>query len=228
VASTVRGALSSRAGSLAACAALAAAAPGVGGCGEAQRDAAEVTGAYPVEVVRARFPRRQAVAHDTQLELVVRNSGSRTIPDVAVTLDSFYYTSDYPQLSVNKRPIWIVDNGPGAVAHPPIETEQVNPVGGASTAFVNTWALGALAPKRTARFLWRVTPVKSGRHVVYYAVAAGVDGKARARLAGGGRPVGRLVAQVAPAPPNTHVNPETGLIAPGANPVSGVPVGAVP
>lgn len=226
VATIVRVGALSRGVSLAACAASAVAL--VAGCGEGERNAKETKGRYSVEVLRARFPRKQAVAHDTQLELVVRNAGSRTMPNVAVTVDSFYYTSDYPKLANDKKPVWIVNAGPGAIANPPVETEQVTPHGGGETSFVNTWSLGPLAAGRRARFVWHVTPVKSGRHTIRYAVAAGIDGKAVARLAGGGSPTGRLVAQIAPVPPRTHVNPDTGLIAHGANPVAAGEVGAVP
>lgn len=195
------------------------------GCGESTRDAHESSGSYSVEVVKARFPSKQAMARDTKLTLVVRNSGHRVIPNVAVTLDSLYYTSTYPKLSADKRPTWIVNTGPGAVPARPVQTEEVDPPGGGETAFVNTWALGALAPNAEETFVWHVTPVRAGTHTVHYAVAAGLDGKARAALAGGGHPIGKLVATVAPAPPPTHVNPETGKVEPGANPA---PVGPLP
>jgi hypothetical protein len=200
----------------------------IAGCGEGQRDAAELKGTYPVEVVKVSFPRKQAVARDTRMEMVVRNAGSKTMPNVAVTVDSFYYRSDYPHLSVNRRPVWIVNTGPGAIAKPAVESEEINPPGGGETAFVNTWALGALAAGHRVRFVWRVTPVKSGRHMLDYTVAAGIDGKSVALLATGGKAVGRLVAQIAPAPPRTHVNPETGEVKAGPNPVSHAEVGAVP
>jgi hypothetical protein len=200
----------------------------IAGCGEGARDAKEPKGAYPIEVTRVSFPRKQAVARDTRLVLVVRNAGSKTMPNVAVTVDSFYYRSDYPRLSVNKRPVWIVNTGPGAIAKPPVESEEINPPGGGETAFVNTWALGPLAAGHQVRFVWRVTPVKSGRHTIAYTVAAGIDGKSVAQLAGGGKAVGKLVAQIAPLPPRTHVNPETGEVKPGPNPVSQAEVGAVP
>lgn len=226
VAANVRVGALSRGVSLAAC--VASLALLASGCGEAHRDASEPKGTYAVEVVRASFPRKQAVARDTRLELVVRNAGSQTMPNVAVTLNSFYYRSDYPHLAVRKRPVWIVNTGPGVIAKPAVESEQINPPGGGETVFVNTWALGPLAAGHRARFVWRVTPVKSGVHTVRYVVAAGVDGKAVAQLPEGGRPVGKLVAQIAPLPPRTHVNPETGQIAPGPNPVSQGEVGAVP
>jgi hypothetical protein len=193
------------------------------GCGAAQRNVHEHTGTYTVEVLHAHFPAKQAIAQNERLALIVRNAGARTIPNVAVTLDSFYYTSTYPHLSSNKRPVWIVNTGPGAVPTRPVQTEEVNPPGGGETAYVNTWALGALPPGASKRFVWRVTPVKPGLHVVHYAVSAGLDGKSLARLAGGGRAAGRFVAAIAPAPPATHVNPETGLIVAGPAPVPVAP-----
>jgi hypothetical protein len=199
------------------------------GCGGSDRNAHEAKATYTVEVLHAHFPAKQAIAHDTRLALIVRNAGARTIPNVAVTLDSFYYTSAYPKLSSNKRPVWIVNTGPGATAtDPPVHSEEVNPPGGGETAYVNTWALGALAPGKSKRFVWRVTPVKAGLHAVHYAVAAGLDGKAQAQLAGGGRPVGAFVAAIAPKPEATHVNPETGQIASGPNPAPVAPQPAVP
>jgi len=198
------------------------------GCGEAMRNAREPTGAYTVEVAGARFPAKQAIARDTRLALVVRNAGARTIPNVAVTLDSLNYASAYPHLAANKRPVWVVNTGPGVVSVRPVETEQINPPGGGETAYVNTWALGALAPGASRTFVWLLTPVKAGVHTVRYAVAAGLDGKARARLAAGGAATGKLVVAVAPTPPPTHVNPETGQIASGPNPVPVAPQPAVP
>jgi hypothetical protein len=212
-------------GSLAAC----GVALGVlaGGCGGAQRNVREAKGVYTVEVVHARFPTKQAIARDTKLALVVRNASAHTIPNVAVTVDSFSYASSYPHLSANKRPVWIVNTGPGAVSARPVQTEEVNPPGGGETAFVNTWALGALAPGKSRAFVWRVTPVKAGVQTVRYAVSAGLDGKAVARLAGGGLPTGSFVVHVAPQPPSTHVSPDTGKVVSGPNPVPLAPQPAV-
>ncbi len=194
------------------------------GCGAGRRNAREVARTYPVEVLAVRFPAKQAIARDIRFTLIVRNAGVRTIPNVAVTLDSFYYTSTYPKLASNKRPVWVVNTGPGAVAtDPPVQTQEINPPGGGETAFVNTWALGALAPHASRAFIWRVTPVKAGLHTVHYTVATGLDGKALARLASGGPAAGSLTAFIAPTPPRTHVNPETGLIVPGSPPVPSTP-----
>jgi hypothetical protein len=189
------------------------------GCGSsAHQDAHEPSGTFRMRVVRARFPTHQAMATPARLELQVRNTGLQTVPNVAVTLDSFYYTEHFPELASNKRPIWVIERGPGAIATPPVESQEVSQPGGGQTAYVNTWALGALPPGRTATFRWRVVPVKAGVHVVDYTVAAGLAGRAKVAL-GPGRPVtGRLPVIIAAAPVTTHVDPATGRVVVGVRP----------
>jgi hypothetical protein len=190
-----------------ACAALAA------GCGGGTRqDAHEPDATFTLAVVHPSFPALQAVARPATLALAVRNTGAATIPNVAVTIDSFSYVSNLPELASSKRPIWVVEQGPGAVPKRPVQSQAISPPGGGQTAYVNTWALGPLAPGRTQTFTWRVTPVKSGIYRVHYTIAAGLSGRSRARLAGGGIPHGHFTVAIAPRPPATHVNPETGRV----------------
>ena len=60
---------------------------GVSGCGGgARQDVNEPTGKFPVSVTTARFPASQRLAQHTHLVIAVRNAGSKTIPDVAVTV----------------------------------------------------------------------------------------------------------------------------------------------
>ena len=108
------------------------------------RTAHEVARSYDVEVLKASFPSKQAVARPASFELEVKNTGSRAVPDVAVTVDSFNYKSNYPGLADNRRPIWAIEQGPGVDAKPPVESEEVSQPGGGQTAYLNTWALGAL------------------------------------------------------------------------------------
>lgn len=198
------------------------------GCGEARQDANEASGRYRVQIVRASFPARQRISEEETLELQIRNASLRTIPNLAVTLDSLSYQSTYPHLSDPKRPIWIVDRGPGPRSPRPVETAWITDADGGATAYVNTWALGPLAPGRTRTFAWHVTPVKAGLHKVFYIVAGGLSGKAHAVLAGGAVPAGRFVVHVAPAPLQTHVNPVTGAVEVGPAPLSTGPVGVSP
>ena len=202
-----------------------------GGCGGgARQDASEPSGTYRMRILRASFPALQSIARPTSLVLTVRNIGLSTVPNVAVTIDSFYYTEHYPELASSKRPVWVVEQGPGAIPTSPVESEAVSPPGGGQTAYVNTWALGPLAPGRVQTFRWRVVPVKAGLHTVRFSVAAGLAGKAKATVVSNGRVLilrssafgvpaqGLFVVHIGPVPPARHVDPNTGRVVPGPYP----------
>lgn len=176
---------------------LGAAALLVAGCGGGQRqDANEPSGTFNVEVVDASFPKRQHLSQQERMVIQVRNADTRTIPMLAVTVDSFSVREDRPDLADPNRPVWIVDSGPR----------------GGTTAYVSTWALGGLRPGQTRTFTWRVTPVRSGRHRVAYRVAAGLNGKAKAQLAGGQIPEGSFAVDVSQKPAQARVDPATGAV----------------
>ncbi len=196
-------------------AALAAAASG---CGGSPATAGEPSQTFDLEVVRTSFPARQAVAKDARLLMTVRNRSSETIPNLTATVDSFLYTSHFPGLAADKRPVWVVERGPGKAAKPPVETQEVSIPGGAQTSYVSTWALGPLPAGDTETFVWRVVPVRAGAYKVHYAFAAGLAGNAKARLASGGPAAGSFGVLIAPAPPARHVDPKTGQVVPGAYP----------
>ena len=186
------------------------------GCGGGSRaDAGEPAGTYRMRLVRASFPTLQAVARPTRLVVQVRNTSLKTVPNIAVSIDSFSYTSTAPEVSASKRPIWAIERGPGAIAVLPVETQEVAQPGGAQTAYLNTWALGPLAPGHVATFIWQVVPVKPGLHTVHVTVAAGLAGKSKAALVSGAAVVKTFKVLVAGVPPRTHVDPNTGLIVPG-------------
>jgi hypothetical protein len=202
----------SRARAPLACLSALAAAIALSACGGgARQDASEPKARFPMRVLRASFPKAQAVARPATLELEVQNTGTRPVPDVAVTIDSFDYLSSYPGLGDRRRPIWAIERGPGTTAQPPVETQEVSLPGNATTAYVNTWALGRLASGQTRTFTWKVIPVRSGQHAVSYRLAAGLAGNAKA-VAREGSLQGSFAISIAPAPPATHVNPETGKV----------------
>lgn len=200
---------------------LAASCALIGGCGGgSQQNANEPKGNFQVQIVKAHFPTQQAIASQTKLELEVRNTGTSTIPNLAVTIHSFGYRSEYPNLAAKERPVWIVDQGPGATANPPVKSVPINSPGSYVTSMSNTWAAGALPAGQTRSFIWKVTPVKSGPHMLTYTFAAGLGGNARAQLASGQIPTGQLSVNIASVPPITHVDPATGRVIPGPFPVT--------
>jgi hypothetical protein len=201
-------------------AALAGAGVALAGCGGSPATAGEPARSFDVKIASASFPAKQAVAKPERMRLSVTNTGSHMIKNITVTVDSFNYASNYAELADNKRPVWAIEQGPGTPAKSPVETQEVSTPGGGQTAYLNTWALGALPPNGTTTFTWRVVPVKSGSYTVRYAFAAGLAGKAKARLASGGPAGGRFAVQIAGAPPITHVDPKTGKVVTGVYPAA--------
>ncbi|HEY7890633.1 MAG TPA: hypothetical protein VIC05_00325 [Solirubrobacteraceae bacterium] len=187
----------------------------VSGCGSAREDAHEPNETFSVQVLRASFPQSQAVSHSTKLELEVRNTSSHTIPNLAVTIGSFIYRSDYPGLADPRRPVWIVDQGPGAIPKIPVRTVPFDSPGNDVTANASTWSTGAVRSGQTRTFVWDVTPVRSGSRTVTYTFAAGLNGKARAELQSGSPASGSFTVNVSPAPRVSHVSPRTGALVPG-------------
>ena len=176
---------------------------------------------YPIEVTTASFPRKQSLSQRVRLVIAVRNTGRRALPNVAVsicnttcsakaprgegtTVQAFSYAiGKAPNLANPSRPIWIVLRPPGKCGY---SCRNLGP-GAAVTAYSNTWALGRLAPGRTARFVWTVTPVKSGRFTLAWQVAAALKGHNRAVLRGGRPARGTLVGAVSTKPPHYVVQP---------------------
>jgi hypothetical protein len=195
----------------------------VSACGGSSGDASgagAVHGRFPVAVT-ARFAKVQQLAEHTSLVISVRNTGHRALPDVAVTIcekscaasarmnqgtaaQAFGYDiTPAANTADPSRPLWIVDRGPGKCHF------QCNAAGGGAgggaTAASNTWTLGRLAPGRTVRFRWALTPVMAGRHVVAWQVDGNLTGTARAVTPGGDLPQGTLVASVKSTLPRLRV-----------------------
>lgn len=192
----------------------------VSACGGGQSQAvSEPKGNFPISVDAASFPSNQSLSQHSHLVIAVRNAGRKAIPDVSVTIcnvtcaspapsgegssaAAFGSNETQPYLANPSRPLWIVDQAPG----PCLYACKGGGQGAAVTAYSNTWALGRLKPGHTARFDWAVTAVTAGRHLVAWEVAAGLNGKAKAVLSGGGRPHGTFAVDVTQAPPQTYVN----------------------
>jgi hypothetical protein len=174
------------------------------GCGGGERqDADEPEGEFEVEVTRATFPERQRLAERSELVISVRNAGSETVPNVAVTVDGLSYRKDDPELADPTRPRFVINGVPKEIGGFP-EAQEASPAG-CDTAYVNTWACGPLRAGRERTFRWSVTAVQAGPFEIDYRVAAGLDGKAKAVTAGGRAPRGTISGSVSEEPPQTRV-----------------------
>jgi hypothetical protein len=193
----------------------AAAAALISGCGSAgEQNPGETHGDFPVKVTSS-FPAHQRLAQRTEMVVLVKNTGARTLPDVAVTVTNPRYgdaaqsfglllpenAAGQPILASRSRPVWIVNQGPGRCGY---SCRHLGP-GGAASAYTDTWALGALAPGHTATFKWRLTAIQAGTYTVRYQVAAGLNGYAKA-VSADRRPVsGSHVVTISSAPAGTYV-----------------------
>jgi hypothetical protein len=183
-------------GSVSAAATLAA-------CGsEPRQDASEPKGNFKVEVTRASFPEQQKLAKRSNLVITIRNAGNRTIPNLAVSVNGFDKRSTAADLADSNRPVFVVNGRPASIGGLP-EAKEAAPSGG-ETAYVGTWALGPVKPGDEKTFKWGVTAVKAGPFRIKYTVAAGLNGKARAVAADGGRPVGSFAGTVSDKPPQSR------------------------
>ena len=174
-----------------------------------RQDKDEPKGNFPVAVEDASFPLKQDLAESSTMKLVVRNAGNQRIPNIAVTVQcagskngqngSFDRQIAGTQQADKNRPNFVVDRIPGSAR--PASRQQLDPLE-RSSAYVNTYPLGPLAPNRTATFEWSVTAVRAGDFRLCYRVSAGLDGKAKAVPASGSLPIAEewngVVSRAAP------------------------------
>ena len=184
--------------------AAAALALGLGACGSGTRqDANEPNGTFKVAVVHASFPGGQKLAKTSGLVIAVKNTGSKTIPDIAVTVAGFDRREADPRLADPSRPVFVI-NGVGKRLGGSPEAKEAAPAG-CETAYVGTWACGRLRPGHTRTFKWTVTAVKAGPYRIRYVVSAGLHGKSKAVDASGRRPHGQFAGTISNAAPNVRV-----------------------
>jgi hypothetical protein len=175
------------------------------GCGGGERqDENEPEGDYRVEVVEAKFPSEQKLAKRSVLEIVVRNTDSKRVPNIAVTLKGLDYRKDDPDLADQRRPRFVVNGKFKNFGN--IEDAQARtPNGIENPTYVDTWSLGPLEPGESKSFRWDVTAVQAGPYELTYSVAAGLDGKARAVDENGDTPTGVFTGTVSDEAPQTRI-----------------------
>ena len=174
------------------------------GCGGGERqDENEPEGTYRVDVTEASFPGDQKLAKPSTLRIIVKNAGNETIPNIAVTLRGLDERIEGEDLADPERPIFVINGAPEQIGGLP-ESRAQAPRGG-DTAYVDTWALGELAPGKVRTFTWKVTAVEAGPYRLTYEVSAGLDGKAKAVTQSGRQPTGVFIGTVDDTPPDARI-----------------------
>lgn len=189
-------------------------AAGCGSGGERQ-DANEPDGEYPVDVVQAKLPEKQNLAETSNLVLEVQNSGTETIPDLSVTINtrvsdltpeeagiangSFSIRVDREDVAVQTRPVWILNED-----WPKLDGSKTS--AGAQRAQTNTYSFGELPPGQTATMTWNLNAVETGDYTVSWVVAAGLSGKAEAVDAVGGPVQGEIAVEIIGKPAKLRVD----------------------
>jgi len=188
------------------------------GCGGSDDGvpASESAGRYPAEIVSQSFPAKQRLSQTNDLELAVRNTGRKAIPNLTVTINTvpadaegevgvadgaFSIRSTQQGVSIPTRPVWVLEAG-----WPRLDGSS-KPAG-AEQAQTNTYAFGELQPGQTATMAWRLTSVRSGPYDVSWKVEAGVGGAARAVAPEGGTPEGETTVLIDPRPLRQRVTPD--------------------
>ena len=173
------------------------------GCGGERQDAEAPSGEFDVEVTDASFPARQRISEPTTLRLEVANRGDRTVPNLAVTVETepreqgqapaaFAQDHDDPTLADASRPVWILDEGPA----------------GGDSAYTNTWAVGALGEGQSRTVEWKLTAIEAGRFTVAWRIAPSLEGGELA----GGRTAGEFAVTISDTPVPATVDGEGNVV----------------
>jgi hypothetical protein len=190
-------------------AALAAAAL-LGACGgSSSSEAEEPAGTFQVKVTEASFPTRQQLGQTSLLNLSVRNSGKRTVPNLTVTftiagkqgVDSplpFGVSDPQPALAQPERPVWVL-----SATYP--RRQASSEPGGTSTSNAKTFAFGPLKPGKTTSAVWKLSAVRAGRYTLLYSIDAGLGGEAKAKTGNGVTPGGSFATEITSQLPETEV-----------------------
>lgn len=177
-------------------------------CGESSSDANQAGGTYDVRVTKAVFPAEQRLGQTSLMQLNVRNTGTKTLPTLTVTVSvagkegqesalPFGIRDPQTGLAQPDRPVWVL-----AAGYPRLDGSSKP--GGATTSNPKTFSFGPLKPGATTAAVWKLSAVKVGKYRLLYTINAGLSGTAKAKTndvpAGGS-----FAAEVSAVPPDTEV-----------------------
>ena len=165
------------------------------GCGDDDNNNANEE-PWRVAINNVSFPIEQKLGQTSDFKIRVSNESTKPLPNVAISIDSFYYRDEQPGEADPAKPFWIVNRGP---------------IGG-TTAFVQTWALGKLDVGASKTFVWHVTAARAGAKTVKYKVQAETEGVVDTRLPDGQAAQGTTAAVVSPKAPRATVGKDGEVI----------------
>lgn len=177
--------------------------------GEGSSDVGEPAGTFRAKVTTAEFPTAQRLGQTALMRLGVRNTGSRTIPALLVTVSiagregqtsslPFAIHDPQPGLAQPDRPVWVLS------ADYPKRAGDPAP-GGAQSFNQKTFNLDALEPGETTEWVWKLNAVRTGRYTLLYGIDVGLSGTAKAETAAGVEPGGSFAVNVSSVTPDTIV-----------------------
>ena len=178
-------------------------------CGGSSSDSNQKAGTYEVQVTNC-LGGKQFVGQTSLLKIDARNTGKKTVPDLAVTIDiegkygeaariPFAVHDPQPGLANGDRPVWVL-----AATYPRLEGS--NSPGGAETSAPKTYTFGEVKPGKSVAAIWKLSAVRPGKYTVAYEINAGLDSEIKTVTTGGSPPGGTFVANITTALPETEVN----------------------
>lgn len=145
------------------CVFTAALATGCGGQPRQDKDAP--TGNWEVTVLDWQFAEKQPLGEPQDFVLKVRNSDTRAIPQLIVTIGGLRETVYQPGAATDVRPIWMLKEPDYA---------NVTPY---NAKLSQSFNLGKLEPGETATYTVNLTPLRRGRHEVTYRLSPALFGE---------------------------------------------------
>lgn len=178
-------------------------------CGGGDSSDNEPSGTFHVKVTDAQFPSLQHLGQTSLLELSVRNTGDRAVPNLTVSFtikgqqgeDSalpFGFSDPGSDIAQPDRPVWVL-----SATYPRLAGSS-DP-GGASTSNPKTFAFGPLKPGETTSAVWKLNAVRAGKYTLLYDINAGLSGESKAKTKGGVAPGGTFTAEISDRLPETEV-----------------------
>lgn len=138
------------------------------GCGGGERqDANAPSGTWQVAVEEWKFPKHQYLGTPVEFVVKVRNTDTREIPDLILTINGMKTRVKQQAAANDVRPIWMTTD---------VDYARVTPY---NSALAESWNLGPLKAGEVATYSVELTPLRRGWHTVGYRLSPALfgDGK---------------------------------------------------